>query len=351
VISPTGWRPSSARSSRPEGRGVASLGRWGEGRCPPLARYTTLGVGGRPEVFAAPRDLTGLRELLGRLADAGLPWRVLGRGSNVVPCDGRVPGAVVHTAALRSLVVEDHGGDEVAVRAGAGVPTSVLLSTALRRGLGGLESLVGYPATVGGAARMNAGGRWGEAGDRVESVQVVEEGGRVRTLDRAACAFGYRTSALGRAVVAEVTFRLPRADPVELRRRVEEIQREKAAAQPLGQPSAGCTFRNPPGISAGRLLDELGLKGRRVGGAEVSSRHGNFIVNRGGATAQDVLRLAESLREEVERLAGVVLELEVEAWEPDQEPPAAAVTRVAQSSTCVRPSGAASGDEGCAGDE
>ena len=206
--------------------------------------------------------------------------------------------------------------------AGAGLPTSKLIAESLRRGLGGLECLVGYPASVGGAVRMNAGGRPGETGARVASVTAVGPDGEVVDLTPEECRFAYRSSALGRYVVSEVTFVLPAVEPREYRRRLRKIRHAKAVAQPLESASAGCIFRNPePGVSAGWLVEECGLLGRRRGGAQVSPKHGNFIVNRGGATAADVLALVEEVRTNVERMRGVRLVSEVEVWGTDHVPP------------------------------
>jgi UDP-N-acetylmuramate dehydrogenase len=274
-----------------------------------LSPLTTLRVGGPAEI-AAPRSVGELSLLLEWCAETDTPWRALGRGSNLLVADDGVPGVVVHTRALDHL----RFGDDGEVVAGAGLRTSVLLGRTRERGLGGLECLVGYPATVGGAARMNAGGKWGCAGDRIERVRAVGAGGAVRELSAEECAFGYRSSALRGFVVAEVVFRLPAVDVAAYRARTEAIQKEKAASQPLGERSAGCVFKNPPGASAGLLVQEAGLKGLRVGCAEVSRVHGNFIVNKGGATALDVHELIDRVREGVARRAGLSLELEVEVW-------------------------------------
>jgi UDP-N-acetylmuramate dehydrogenase len=266
-------------------------------------------VGGPADV-CAPRTLDELRLALEWCTETATPWRALGRGSNLLVSDDGVSGVVIHTRGLNSL----RFGEDGEVVAGAGLRTSVLLGRTRERGLGGLECLVGYPATVGGVARMNAGGKWGVAAERIEKVRVVGAGGVVRELTAEQCRFGYRTSALADCVVAEVVFRLPTVDVVEYRRRIDEIHREKAALQPLSAFSAGCVFKNPKAASAGKLVDECGLKGLRVGGAEVSTVHGNFIVNTGGATALDVHELIDRVRETVERRAGVLLELEVEVW-------------------------------------
>ncbi len=275
-----------------------------------LSDWTTLRIGGPADVMCFPRTIVELRALLAHCRDAGTAWRMLGRGSNLLVRDGGVRGIVVNVRAMRWIVFGEGG----LVRAGAGLPTSVLLAQARARGLGGLESIVGYPATVGGVARMNAGGKWGYAGDRIESVTVVTRDGDVREVERNECGFAYRTSALAGVAVAEVAFRLPQVNLREYGGRIAAIIAEKSGAQPLSEASAGCVFRNPPGESAGRLVQECGLKGLARGAAQVSEVHGNFVVNRGGATAADVLALIDQVREGVERRAGVQLELEVEVW-------------------------------------
>lgn len=291
MISRTDCGPSIARSS-------------------PLSGLTTIGVGGPADVLCRPRSVPEVRVALAAARSEGAPWRVIGRGSNLVVDDAGVDGWVLDLRGLRALEVHEDG----LVEAGAGLPTSQLLARTRLRGLGGLESLVGYPASVGGAARMNAGGRWGYFGERVESVVVVEPDGRLVELDRAACGFGYRTSALADRVVVAVRLRLPRVDVDVYRAAVEAIHTEKARCQPLRLPSAGCMFRNPDGESAGRLVEQAGLKGRVRGGAQVSEVHGNFVVNRGGATAADVLGLVDEVRAGVARVHGVELRLEVEVW-------------------------------------
>ena len=276
-----------------------------------LSGLTTLGVGGPADVLCRPADAAGVRDALRVARGEGLPWRVIGRGSNLVVGDEGVDGWVLDLRRLRSLRID---ADEGVVVAGAGLSTAILLGETRRHGLGGLECLVGYPATVGGAVRMNAGGVWGYIGERIESVLVATADGEMRTLEHAACEFGYRTSALASCAVVEARLRLPRVELGAYRAAVEEIHRAKAARQPLQLPSAGCMFRNPDGVSAGLLVDQAGLKGLRRGGAQVSLMHGNFVVNRGGATASDVLGLVDAVRESVARVHRVDLTLEVEIW-------------------------------------
>jgi UDP-N-acetylmuramate dehydrogenase len=204
------------------------------------------------------------------------------------------------------------------VRAGAGTLLQGLVSAAGRRGLGGLEPLVGIPATVGGAVVMNAGGRYGSTFDTLVSVAVMREDGEIEDRDPALLAPGYRSTRLGRGeVVVEATFELEPASPDEVLGRTQDVLSEKGARQPLDQWSAGCIFKNPAGAgaSAGRLIEEAGMKGARVGDALVSEKHANFIVNRRSASAADVLALVDRVRDAVFARCGILLELEVRTWD------------------------------------
>lgn len=265
----------------------------------PLAPYTTLKVGGPAEYFVEPRDPEELARVLAAARECDVPVRVLGSGANLLVRDAGVRGAVVrltHLNRRRGWTVE----------AGYGLPR--LVKESVGAGLAGLECLAGVPAAVGGAVRMNAGGRHGEIAGAVRAVDVVTFEGAARRLRRDEVGFRYRGTALEGAVVVAVEFEL-RHDP-EAARRYHEILAAKKASQPLGVPSAGCMFKNPPGGHAGRLIDECGLKGARAGRAHISRKHANFIVNDGGATADDVLRLVDLVR----RRVPVPLELEVLVW-------------------------------------
>ncbi len=291
MISRAGCGPSTLKSSR-------------------LSGLTTLGVGGPPDLLVRPETVEDAQAAVLRALADDVPWRVLGRGSNLVVDDDGVDGVVLQLGRLRHLRI-DRGGR---VAAGAGLPTSALLAGTRSAGLGGLECLVGYPATVGGVARMNAGGAWGFVAERIVGVTLIDERGELRDISSAECGFGYRTSGLDRCVVVEVRFELPAVDAAAYRADVERIHDRKSATQPLDRPSAGCVFKNPTGDSAGRLVDLCGLKGSARGAAAVSEVHGNFVVNRGGARAADVLSLIDDVREAVVQRTGVVLDLEVEVW-------------------------------------
>lgn len=299
---PDGFARTTARPSPRSGIRLAS---------PNLLRpYTTLGVGGPADHLIEPETVEGVAAVVRTAREEQAPLRVLGKGSNLVVGSDGVDGYVLRTNRLEHLRV----GTDGLVTVGAGLSTARLLSAARKRGLGGLECLVGYPATVGGAVRMNAGGRWGEFGDAVESVLVVDHDGELSERTASECGFAYRTSRLAGLVIVEARLRLTPCDPEAYRLRIAEIHRDKSAAQPLSELSAGCVFKNPPGESAGRLVDRAGLLGTRVGGAAVSTVHGNFLVNGGDAEGDDVLRLIDLVREEVARQAGIELELEVEVW-------------------------------------
>ena len=204
------------------------------------------------------------------------------------------------------------------VMAGASAKLAKLLQQAANRGLAGVEGLAGIPGTVGGAVVGNAGGRWGEMGAAVSAVVGYTGAGERRRRARAELRFGYRESTLGDLVVTDVEVELRPGVREKIREQMADIISERRMSQPLDERSAGCVFRNPPGHSAGELIDRAGLKGQRVGGAEVSPVHANFIVNRGQATAGEVHELVRLIRSRVREKFAVELELEVRLW-PEME--------------------------------
>ncbi len=276
----------------------------------PLARRTTLGVGGRARWYAEPSSVDDLLLLSREAAGAGLPVFYLGRGSNLLVMDGPIEVLVIrlnHPCWRRVEVLPDG-----LLRTGAGVRLRELCGEALRRGLAGLEFLEGIPGTVGGALRMNAGAMGGWMFEVVESVRVLNGDGGERLLKREELHYGYRhCRELREACALEAVLRAPgRAEAQNIREVLHRYQEHRHATQPK-EPSAGCIFKNPEGDSAGRVIDRLGLKGTRVGDAEVSSVHGNFIINRGGATGTEVVGLVRRVRDEVWKQSRVELEPEV----------------------------------------
>lgn len=286
----------------------------------PLAAHTTLRIGGPAQAFYEPQRPEDLAALLARLTREGTPFRLLGGGANVLAPDGCVPGAVIHTGALRRVFREGEG-----LRAWAGATLPQLVRCAAEAGLSGLEPLIGVPGQLGGALAMNAGSAaWG-IWDQVVEVTVWDPAaaggaGGILLQPRESCAPAYRDGRLGGRVVLEALLRLAPAAPRAVRAAQEALLRRKNATQPVALASAGCAFKNPPGDAAGRLVEACGLKGARCGGAEISTLHANFIVNRGAAAAADVRALLERAEGAVAERFGVRLERELVVW-PEPEPP------------------------------
>ncbi len=276
----------------------------------PLADKTTLGVGGPARYYAEPADAEDLARLLSTAKTEGVPVFCLGRGSNLIVADSGFPGLILRLthSNWKKLHLESSGR----IYAGAGVRLKELCGFAARHGLAGLEFLEGIPGSVGGSLRMNAGAMGGWIFDIIEQVEYVSAEGGSRRSPRGDFHPGYRECPeLLNAVAIGAVFRAPSgAAPEEIRRRMEEYSTKRKASQPR-ERSAGCLFKNPAGSHAGKLIDGLGLKGRRIGAIEVSNIHANFIVNHGSGTAADALALARQVREEVRARSGIELEPEV----------------------------------------
>ena len=276
----------------------------------PLATKTTMRLGGAARVYAEPANLPDLQALLRGAAEAGIPVFVLGRGSNLVVPDEGVDGVVISLVHEAWSTFEER--PEGRVWAGAGLRLKNLCGLAAKAGLGGFEFLEGIPGSVGGALRMNAGAMGGWMFDVVEEVALITLAGEVKTLPKAAMHVDYRHCAELRDAIALGALLRPAAaaEAAVVKRQMDAYAKKRHESQPR-EPSAGCIFKNPPGSSAGRLIDETGLKGMRVGDAEVSTVHANFIVNRGQATATDVIELVRRVRARVREAKGVELEPEV----------------------------------------
>jgi UDP-N-acetylmuramate dehydrogenase len=283
----------------------------------PLARFTTMRVGGPADLFATVHNAHELRAIVRFARTRELPHTLLGRGSDIVIADAGIRGLVIQVRAEGSR----HDGDRYTAE--AGVPMARAATETQRAGLTGLEFGLAIPGTVGGAVWANAGAHDSDVAGVVESARVLGADGTEAVVPAADLALAYRTSRFKqqpasaaidgpRDIVLDATFRLAPADPDTIKARLDEIRRWRQAHQPLGLPSAGSVFRNPDGDSAGRLIDAAGLKGLRIGGAVVSEKHANFIVNDQRGTASDVRRLAERVRGEVRDRSGVELVLEVE---------------------------------------
>ncbi len=263
-----------------------------------LGPFTTLKVGGAAEIYLEPDSI----EQVQAITSCGLPYRVLGSGANLLVRDAGIPGIVLRLARLRK---------RTGLYAEAGMSLPRLVKETVSEGLSGLQCLAGVPATIGGAIFMNAGGKHGEICGAVRFVDVLEEG-KVRRLSREEVGFRYRSTRLENRIVLGAEFELEPEDRV--RERYDEILSGKKSTQPLGSPNAGCMFKNPPGESAGWLIQQADLCGARVNRVHVSGKHANFMINDGGASSDDVLRLVDLVQNRVEDRFGIRLELEIQIW-------------------------------------
>lgn len=281
----------------------------------PLARHTSVRAGGRARHFAVVHNSEQLERAVRWGASQGLDLLILGAGSNVVVSDAGWPGLVIKSISRRVALRADEGG-EITVELDAGT----FLPTAARRlaelGVAGLEWGVGIPGTAGGAVVGNAGAYGGETAETLSEIDVLTASGEVETLGAGRLGFAYRSSALKRgevraAAVLRARHRLYRAERGSIVATINTLLAERKRKQPV-EPSVGSTFKNPPGGHAGAVIERLGLKGSRIGGAVVSPKHANYIINTGGATASDVRNLVEYVQREVFARSGVQLETEIE---------------------------------------
>ena len=275
-----------------------------------LSSHTSFRIGGPADRFLRPAGLDALMRAVTQARSAGMPVRVIGQGTNLLVDDGGVDGMVIATGSLGRA---ERAGDGI-VDVECGVKLPWLVARSAEWGLSGIECLAGIPGSVGGAVRTNAGAASGCIADVIEHIRVLTPDGEQARLTPAEADLGYRRANIGGAVVLSVRLRLRPADGGRVRAAAAENLRRKAQAQPLSAACAGCVFKNPPGDSAGRIIDSLGLKGAAAGGARISEKHANFIVNDGGATAADVLALIDLARDTARRALGVALELEIDVW-------------------------------------
>ncbi len=277
----------------------------------PLAGHTWFHLGGPAEYFAEPNTVDELRAVVRYCREQQTPIRLLGDGSNILVRDEGVAGVVLRLTApaFNEITLEGQ-----VLSAGGGAKLGHAISTSVREGLAGLEALVGIPGTIGGALHGNAGSRGGDIGQWTCRATLMTRDGEILQRSREELVFAYRESSLDELVILAAQFQLDRDNPLELTKRMQKQWIVKKANQPLGHQSAGCIFKNPRGVSAGMLIEQAGLKNARVGQAEVSERHANFIIADQGATSNDVLQLIELVRERVLERLGIELETEIEIW-------------------------------------
>jgi len=275
----------------------------------PLAKHTTLRVGGPADIYIEPASEGDLSSIVTYCTERSLPFFVMGRGSNLLVRDGGFRGVMICLAHPHFSSIEVAGER---LHCGAGAKLKSVTVEAKRNGLSGVEFLEGIPGSVGGALRMNAGAMGGATFDVIESVRSMDYTGEIREYTKDEIPVEYRCCPLlTNRIALGAVFKCVRASREEVGKRMKAFSEKRWKTQPAS-PSAGCIFKNPEKIPAGRLMDELGLKGTRVGGAVVSAEHGNFIVNNGDATALDILELVEILKQRVKTGRGIDLQMEIE---------------------------------------
>ena len=277
----------------------------------PLAPHTWYKIGGPARWYVRPRGVEDLQEAARRCVESNVPMYVLGLGANLLVGDAGVNGAVFRLDQDHWRRVKFEG---TTVEVGAGADMQKLILRTVRQGLAGIECLAGIPGTVGGGVRMNAGGKFGDIGAVVTRVQVMDVTGLLFERTKDDLVFEYRSTNISAKFILGATMELEEGDPDEIMKRTKEIWMYKRNTQPLNTKNCGCMFKNPRGLSAGALIDQAGLKGFKVGGAEVSEKHANFIVAHPGCKADDVMKLVKIIREKVFDKNQILLESEVQIW-------------------------------------
>jgi UDP-N-acetylmuramate dehydrogenase len=277
----------------------------------PLNDYTWYRLGGQADWLLSPTTLEQLQTIMKRCTENDMPIHILGNGSNLLVSDEGVRGAVIKPG---GEIFSKYEFKKDSLTAGAAVDLQKVLQDSVRQGMGGLESLAGIPGTIGGAVKMNAGGRFGDIGTSVYSVQVMDKQGNIFDKNKPELVFDYRHVNITANVILAATMHLAEEDPEELLKTVKEVWIYKKNTQPLETRNAGCIFKNPRGLSAGVLIDRAGLKGEKIGGALISDKHANFVVTEKGCKSADVKALIKKIQQKVKEQFDVELELEIEVW-------------------------------------
>ena len=275
----------------------------------PMSKHTTFRIGGPADVFISVSDESELTAVIKEAKTQNVPFMIMGNGSNMLVGDKGIRGLVIQIAGAMS----EYEISGTTIKAQAGILMSKLAAAALKAGLTGFETLSGIPGTLGGGIFMNAGAYGGELKDIIKSVTYIDDEGHINTIDNSECEFGYRKSVFsgGGKYILSAVLELKKGDEAEIRRLMADYNKRRSDKQPLNLPSAGSTFKRPEGYFAGKLIQDAGLMGCSIGGAQVSEKHAGFVVNKGGATAKDVLDLIVYVQKTVYEKYGVNLETEV----------------------------------------
>jgi UDP-N-acetylmuramate dehydrogenase len=278
----------------------------------PMRNHTSLRIGGPADIFAMPQDLSSLKNMHINLRRNKIPFFPLGGGTNILVRDGGIEGAVISLRSLRRTGVLSKDNKYAYLFAEAGTLLQRIVNFSKENGYSGVEGLAGIPGTLGGAIFGNAGAFGYEMKDVLVLVEVMDIEGRIKKFNAEEINFGYRSSSISQnELILGAKIKLKKDEKEEVSAKVDDFLEKKREKQPLWEPSAGCVFKNPAGLSAGKLIDEAGCKGIRIGDVEVSSIHANFFINKGRANASDFIRLMEEAAHRVKERFGVVLEPEI----------------------------------------
>ncbi|MGQ9569380.1 MAG: UDP-N-acetylmuramate dehydrogenase [Thermodesulfovibrionales bacterium] len=278
----------------------------------PMAGHTSLRIGGPADIFLIPHDISSLKNMLTILKRSGIPFLPLGRGTNILIRDGGIEGAVISFRSFKKMEIISEDDEIVNIYVESGTLLQRLIQFSKEKGYSGIEGLIGIPGSVGGAICGNAGAFGYEMKDVLSIISIIGQDGVIRRLKSKDIKFGYRSSNISSnelILSAEVVLKKDKIENVSSR--VEDFLRKKRDNQPLSETSAGCVFKNLPKISAGKLIDEAGCKGLRIGDVEVSRKHANFFINRGRASASDFIRLMETVKLKVKEISDIELEPEI----------------------------------------
>lgn len=278
----------------------------------PMMKHTSLRIGGPADLFVIPRDLPSLKNILVVLKKRKIPFLALGGGTNILVRDGGIEGAVISLRSFKKIEILSEDVANVKIHVEAGTPLQRLVNFSREKGYSGIEGLAGIPGSVGGAICGNAGAFGYEIKDVLISVSIMDDKGRIKSLKKEDIDFGYRRSGIPLTdllLSAEIILKKDKKEHVSAK--IQDFLKKKWESQPFSEPSAGCVFKNPPKLPAGKLINEAGCKGMRIGNIEVSSSHANFFTNKGKAKASDFIRLMQDVAQKVRERFGVVLETEI----------------------------------------
>jgi len=285
----------------------------------PAGRHTSIGVGGPIDAIVYPQHRDELQQVVSYLRDCNAPFMPVGNWTNIIVKDGGYRGVVISLQSLKHVMLTKQNAEHFLIRSDAGTSLADIVKLAAENSLTGIEFCAGIPGSVGGAVRMNAGAYGNEIKDVVETIHIMDVDGTISELKRDALRFQYRNLELPQeTIIVGASFLLTIGVQEKVRHRVREILKTRKKKHPLEHRNAGSIFKNPQGLPAGQIIDDLGLKGSRLGGAQVSEKHGNFIVNTGNATAEDILHLMDMVSKRVWKERGIHLEPEVKVFGEDR---------------------------------